>query len=79
MSARLDVRRALLRRGWREDQPLFLMKAAVEVGCNSSDVFVSGPARRAVGRATVSAPSDVPTRVIVALCEAWAGAPDGER
>lgn len=82
MKRRLDVRRMLLARGWEESPSLVLHRrfahdptqSKVTVSVNGSDVFVTGVTRRAVGylRDTVSIPSGVPARVIVALCEEWA-------
>lgn len=71
MKRRLDVRQMLAARGWQEERYLFLRKGLVDVSCNGTDVFVTGPGNRGY-RATVTFPVETPARVIVALCETWA-------
>jgi hypothetical protein len=82
VSARGDVRRMLLRRGWTEGEYAVLRKrAATWAGWSHGDSALSGPGRSRPGRQrsqwTVDFGADVPAAVIAAMAEA-AAAPDGE-
>lgn len=78
MSQRLDVRKMLLKRGWRE--PRGIGRVAVKgdaVWAPSNDHGDSSLSARRGDQTmyTIGFASDVPTRVIVAACEAAASRP----
>ncbi|MFI6986086.1 hypothetical protein ACIBSV_47040 [Embleya sp. NPDC050154] len=77
MTNRQVIRRELRRLGWKPG-PLGLAElrkgSAIWYVLDDGDVILAGPTHQGRREAVLWFPSDIPSAIVVAACEAWAAA-----